>query len=108
MFLTLKEKVINRKRKEFRDSGAQENIDKVNQGLIDVSKIMSENFEMVLNRGKDLNRVSEQATKLRESSQNIKKSATKLKLSFWLRQYMTWIILALVLFFFFYLKFYIL
>jgi vesicle transport protein SEC22 len=52
------EKVISKKRKDFRDSNATENINKLNQELLDVSKIMSENFEMILNRDKNLHKIS--------------------------------------------------
>ena len=49
------EKQINRKRKDFRDVNAKENIDKLNQELMDVSKIMTESFDMLLNRDRNLN-----------------------------------------------------
>ena len=49
------ERNINRKKKEFRDMNAQENIEKLNQELMDVNKIMTESFDMLLNRDKNLN-----------------------------------------------------
>jgi len=49
------EKQINRKRKDFRDTNAKENVDKLNQELLGVSQIMTESFEMLLNRDKNLN-----------------------------------------------------
>jgi vesicle transport protein SEC22 len=49
------EKQINRKRKDFRDASAKENIDKLNNELKDVGKIMSESFDMLVNRGRNLN-----------------------------------------------------
>jgi len=52
------EKVIARKKKEFRDSSAKENIDKLNQELMDIKSIMHENFDMVLNRDKNLSKIS--------------------------------------------------
>ncbi len=52
------EKVITRKRKEFRDSNAKENIDKLNQELLDIKSIMHENFDMILNRDKNLGKIS--------------------------------------------------
>ena len=66
------EKVINRKRKEFRDSNTKENIDKLNQELMDVSKIMSENFDMILNRSKDLGKISEMSSNLKDNSKKVK------------------------------------
>ena len=55
---TFIEKVIARKKKEFRDSNAKENIDKLNQELIDIKNIMHENFDMILNRDKNLSKIS--------------------------------------------------
>ena len=52
------EKVIARKRKEFRDSTAKENIDKLNQELLDIKSIMHESFDMILNREKNLHKIS--------------------------------------------------
>ena len=53
------ERVINKKRKEYRDAGTKENIEKLNQELVDVKNIMSESFEMLLNRDKNLTKLSE-------------------------------------------------
>lgn len=47
--------MINRKKKEFRDVNAKENIEKLNQELMDVGKIMTESFDMLLNRDRNLN-----------------------------------------------------
>ena len=44
---------------------AKQNIEKLNQELMDVSKIMNESFEMLLNRDRNLNQLSEKATDLR-------------------------------------------
>ena len=101
------EKVINRKRKEFRDSNTKENIDRLNQELQDVGKIMSENFEMLLNRGNSLNKLSALSSTLKEDSKKFKKDAHKLKMSFWLRKYATWIAVGGILVFFIYLRFFV-
>lgn len=44
---------------------AKQNIEKLNQELMNVSKIMNESFEMLLNRDRNLNQLSEKATDLR-------------------------------------------
>ena len=74
------ERVINKKRKEYRDAGTKENIDKLNQELVDVKNIMTESFEMLLNRDKNLNKLSELGGKLSEDSARMKKDAKNLKL----------------------------
>lgn len=38
---------------------------------MDVSKIMSENFDMILNRDKNLNKISEMATNLKDNSKKV-------------------------------------
>ena len=67
--------MISRKRKEFRDSTAKENIDKLNQELIDIKNIMHENFDMILNRDKNLNKISQMSSDLKEDSRKFKKDA---------------------------------
>ena len=52
------ERVILKKKKEFKDMNKQENLDKLNQELIDVNKIMTESFEMLLNRDNNLSKIS--------------------------------------------------
>ena len=54
-WLWIKEKAINKKKRDFKDVNAAENISKLNKELMDVNKIMTESFEMLLNRDKNLN-----------------------------------------------------
>lgn len=65
---------------------------------------MSESFEMLLNRDKNLGHLSNKASDLRESSKKIRKEAHNLKMSMWFRKYMTPIIIVAVLIFLFLLK----
>ena len=65
------EKTIHRKRKEFRDVSAKENIDKLKSELMDVNKIMVESFDMLLNRDKNLNKLHQQATDLKMGSADV-------------------------------------
>ena len=65
------EKTITRKRKEFRDSSAKENIDRLNQELIDIKNIMHENFDMILNRDKNLSKISQMSSDLKDNSKKV-------------------------------------
>tara|TARA_B110000285_G_C14751280_1_gene435295 strand:+ start:319 stop:516 length:198 start_codon:yes stop_codon:yes gene_type:complete len=65
--------VINKKRKEYKDANTKDNIDKLNKELVDVKNIMSESFEMLLNRDKNLNQLSELGKNLSEDSGKMKK-----------------------------------
>jgi vesicle transport protein SEC22 len=112
------EKTITKKRKEYRDSSAKENIDRLNQELIDIKNIMHENFDMILNRDKNLSKISQMSSDLKDNSKKViyicliivlkfRKDAKKLRLTMWLRQYATYIAIGLLLVFILYMKFYV-
>ena len=65
------EKTITKKRKEYRDSSAKENIDRLNQELIDIKNIMHENFDMILNRDKNLSKISQMSSDLKDNSKKV-------------------------------------
>ena len=100
--------MINKKRKDFRDANAKENIDKLNQELVDIKNIMSESFEMLLNRDKNLNKLTELGKNLSEDSGKMKKSAKNLKMAYFMRKYMTYIVISAVVLFLFIMKIYVL
>ena len=102
------ERIVNKKRKEYRDVNTKENIDKLNQELVDVKNIMSESFEMLLNRDKNLNKLSELGQNLAADSGKFKKDANKLKHMYFLKKYMTYIVIAVVLVFLIIMKIYVL
>ena len=89
---------------------AQENIEKLNQELMDVNKIMTESFDMLLNRDKNLNQIVNDSANLRNDSKDVSKLKTyrkflqlrkkskNLKMAFWFRKYMTPIIICFVIF----------
>lgn len=52
---------------------------------MDVSKIMSESFDMLLNRDRNLNDLTTKSYELRDGSKSLKDSSRKLKLSLILR-----------------------
>ena len=102
------ERVINKKRKEYRDASARENIDKLNAELADVKNIMSESFDMLLNRDKNLSELSRLGENLSNDSSKMKKDAKNLRLAFMLRQYMTYLVIGAILIFLLIVKFYLL
>ena len=101
------ERVINKKRKEYKDASTKENIDKLNQELVDVKNIMTQSFEMLLNRDKNLNKLSELGKNLSQDSAKMKKEARNLKFSYFLKQYMTYIVVLLVFLFLIFMKLYV-
>ena len=54
---------------------AQENIEKLNQELMDVNKIMTESFDMLLNREKNLNQIVNDSANLRNDSKDVSESS---------------------------------
>ena len=68
--------MIAKKKKEYRDCNAKENIDKLNQELIDIKKIMHENFDMILNRDKNLSKISQMSSDLKDNSKKVSDSLT--------------------------------
>ena len=69
---------------------------------------MTESFEMLLNRDKNLNKLTELGKSLSEDSARMKKDAKNLKLSYMLRKYMTYIVICAVLLFLIIMKVYVL
>jgi hypothetical protein len=67
---------------------------------------MTQNYEMIFNRGTSLNNISNQSQKLKEESKSFKKDATKLKYSFWLRGYAMYIVIAGLILFILFMRFY--
>ena len=68
---------------------------------------MSESFEMLLNRDKNLNKLTELGKNLSEDSRKMKKQAKDLKMAYFLRKYMTYIVIALVIIFLIFMKVYV-
>ena len=76
--------------------------------MVDVKNIMSESFEMLLNRDKNLSKLTELGKSLSQDSRDLKKDAKKLKLQFYLRQYMTYIVIFSIFLFLILIKVYVL
>ena len=68
---------------------------------------MSESFEMLLNRDKNLNKLTELGKNLSEDSRKMKKEAKNLKMAYFLRKYMTYIVIAVILLFLILMKIYV-
>ena len=68
---------------------------------------MSESVEMLLNRDKNLNKLTELGRNLSQDSAKMKKDARNLKMSYFLRKYMTYITIGGILVFLLLMKMYI-
>lgn len=78
---------IQRTKKTYQDSRASQNLDKLNDELRDVTKVMTKNIEDLLYRGDSLERMGELSGRLREDSRKYKKAAVRINWELLLKQY---------------------
>lgn len=78
---------IQRTKKTYQDSRATQNLDKLNDELRDVTKVMTKNIEDLLYRGDSLERMGEMSGRLREDSKKYRKAAVRINWDLLLKQY---------------------
>ncbi|KAF2454388.1 vesicle transporter SEC22 [Lineolata rhizophorae] len=78
---------IQRTKKTYQDTRATQNLDKLNDELKDVTKVMTKNIEDLLYRGDNLERMGEMSGRLREDSKKYRKAAVRINWELLLKQY---------------------
>ncbi|KAK2747093.1 SNAP receptor [Myotisia sp. PD_48] len=78
---------IQRTKKTYQDSRATQNLDRLNDELKDVTKVMTKNIEDLLYRGDSLERMGEMSGRLREDSRKYRKAAVRINWELMLKQY---------------------
>ncbi|KAK5807186.1 hypothetical protein VI817_001444 [Penicillium citrinum] len=78
---------IQRTKKLYQDSRASQNLDKLNDELRDVTKVMTKNIEDLLYRGDSLERMGELSGRLREDSKKYRKAAVRINWELLVKQY---------------------
>lgn len=78
---------IQRTKKTYQDSRASQNLDKLNDELRDVTKVMTKNIEDLLYRGDSLERMGDMSQRLREDSRKYRKAAVRINWELLLKQY---------------------
>ena len=78
---------MQRTKKTYQDSRASQNLDKLNDELRDVTKVMTKNIEDLLYRGDSLERMGEMSDRLKEDSRKYKRAAVKMNWELLLKQY---------------------
>ncbi|RDL35249.1 SNARE-like protein [Venustampulla echinocandica] len=78
---------ISRTKATYSDSRATQNLDKLNDELRDVTKVMTKNIEDLLYRGDSLERMGEVSSRLREDSRKYKQAAVRINWELLLKQY---------------------
>lgn len=72
--------------KTYQDSRATQNLDKLNNELRDVTKVMTKNIEDLLYRGDSLERMGDISSRLKEDSRKYRKAAVRINWELLLKQ----------------------
>ncbi|WYZ38736.1 hypothetical protein EsH8_III_000650 [Colletotrichum jinshuiense] len=78
---------ISRTKATYSDSRASQNLDKLNDELRDVTKVMTKNIEDLLYRGDSLERMGELSSRLRDDSKKYRRAAVRINWELLLKQY---------------------
>ncbi|KAH9901962.1 transport protein-like protein sec22 [Xylariomycetidae sp. FL2044] len=78
---------IGRTKATYADARATQNLDKLNDELRDVTKVMTKNIEDLLYRGDSLDRMGEMSSRLRDDSKKYRKAAVKINWDLLIKQY---------------------
>ena len=78
---------IQRTKKTYQDARGSANLDKLNDELRDVTKVMTKNIEDLLYRGDSLERMGDMSMRLREDSRKYKKAAVRINWELLVKQY---------------------
>ncbi|KAH7318324.1 Longin-like domain-containing protein [Stachybotrys elegans] len=71
----------------YADARASQNLDKLNDELRDVTKVMTKNIEDLLYRGDSLERMGEMSSRLRDDSKKYRRAAVRINWELLLKQY---------------------
>ncbi|KAI9822240.1 MAG: SNAP receptor [Thelocarpon impressellum] len=97
---------MQRTKKTYQDSRASANLDKLNDELRDVTKVMTKNIEDLLYRGDSLERMGELSGRLREDSKKYRRAAVRINWELWLKQYGPPAAVVFIIIFFIWLRFF--
>lgn len=78
---------LSKTKKIYQDQRAQSNLDRLNNDLADVKKVMTKNIEDLLYRGDSLDKMSDLSSSLRNDSIKYRKKAQRINLEALIKQY---------------------
>jgi len=78
---------ISRTKSTYSDARAAQNLDKLNDELRDVTKVMTKNIEDLLYRGDSLERMGELSSRLRDDSKKYRRAAVRINWELMMKQY---------------------
>jgi vesicle transport protein SEC22 len=91
---------IQKTRKTYQDARATANLDKLNDELRDVSKIMNKNIEDLLYRGDSLDKMGDMSSRLRDDALKYRKAAVRINWELLLKQYGPFAAVGFIILFF--------
>ncbi|KAH8177364.1 regulated-SNARE-like domain-containing protein [Sarocladium implicatum] len=97
---------ISKTRATYADSRATQNLDKLNDELRDVTKVMTKNIEDLLYRGDNLEKMGEISSRLRDDSKKYRRAAVRINWELMLKQYGPFAALGLIILLFLYWRFF--
>lgn len=97
---------ISRTKATYADTRATQNLDKLNDELRDVTKVMTKNIEDLLYRGDSLDRMGEISSRLRDDSKKYRKAAVKINWDLLIKQYAPIGVFGLIVILFVYFRFF--
>ncbi|KAH0610872.1 uncharacterized protein H6S33_011299 [Morchella sextelata] len=78
---------MQRTKRTYQDTRATANLDKLNDDLKDVTKVMTKNIEDLLYRGDSLERMGDMSSRLRDESKKYRQAAVRINWEAMLKQY---------------------
>ncbi|KAI1262564.1 transport protein-like protein sec22 [Xylariaceae sp. FL1019] len=78
---------ISRTKSTYADTRATQNLDKLNDELRDVTKVMTKNIEDLLYRGEGLERMGEMSNRLKDDARRYRKAAVRINWELLFKQY---------------------
>jgi vesicle transport protein SEC22 len=97
---------IQKTKKTYQDVRASSNLDRIQDELKDVTKVMTKNIEDLLYRGDSLERMGDMSSRLREDSRKYKKAAVRINWELLLKQYGPFAGLGFIMLVFFFWRFF--
>ncbi|KAL7270554.1 SNAP receptor [Rhizina undulata] len=97
---------MQRTKRTYQDTRATQNLDKLNDDLRDVTKVMTKNIEDLLYRGDSLERMGDMSSRLRDESKKYKQAAVRINWEYMLKQYGPIGAVGLVMLFFIWWRFF--
>lgn len=97
---------ISRTKATYSDARATQNLDKLNDELRDVTKVMTKNIEDLLYRGDSLERMGELSSRLRDDSKKYRRAAVKINWDLMIKQYGPFAALGLIILVFMWWRFF--